>query len=95
LTEDDFGEAMQLWEADAYLLSFPSYLLLLEKARLIGNMFHMTWDRSWHSLHGWGEHVRKDEETLPVALCPLERNQHSWRIKEVRRAFIFLTQFFS
>ena len=31
-----------LWEADAYLLSFPSYLLLLEKARPIGSMFHRT-----------------------------------------------------
>ena len=25
------------WEADAYLLSLPSYLLLLEKTRQIGN----------------------------------------------------------
>jgi hypothetical protein len=29
-------------EADGYLLSLPSYPLLFEKARLIGNMFHMT-----------------------------------------------------
>jgi hypothetical protein len=31
-----------LWEADAYLRSLPSYLPLFEKARPIGNMFHMT-----------------------------------------------------
>ena len=34
------GHAM--WEADAYLLSLLSYLLLFEKARPIGNMFYLT-----------------------------------------------------
>ena len=34
------GHAM--WEADAYLLSLLSYLLLIEKARPIGTMFYMT-----------------------------------------------------
>jgi hypothetical protein len=31
-----------MWEADAYLLSLPSYPLLLEKTRLIGKMFKVN-----------------------------------------------------
>jgi hypothetical protein len=38
--------------------------------------------------------VRGDEETLPEALRPPERNQHPWRIKEVKRVLIFIKQFF-
>jgi hypothetical protein len=48
-TEEDFCEAMlieadghAIWEAEAYLLSLPAYPLLFEKARPIGNMFHLT-----------------------------------------------------
>ena len=59
------ADGRTLWEADAYLRSLPSYPPLFEKASLIGNMFHMTWYRFWHSLHGQDEHVSEDEETLP------------------------------
>ena len=47
------------WEADGYLLSLPSYPLLIEKTRLIGNMFQVN-----PFVHDWDEHVREDEETL-------------------------------
>ena len=34
--------AHALWEADAYLLSLPSYPLLFENTRLMGNMFQVN-----------------------------------------------------
>ena len=57
-------------------------------------MFHMTMVPIWPRVHGWDKHVREDEETLPEALRPPERNQHPWRIKEVKRVLIFLKKFF-
>ena len=36
------GEAMQRWEADGYLLSLPSYPLLLKNASTVGKMFYLS-----------------------------------------------------
>ena len=64
------------WEADAYLLSLPSYPLLFEKARLIGKMFYVSMVPILALRSQLDCTCREDEETQPEALTTFRDGAH-------------------